>query len=111
MRPRIVIVGAGFGGIAAARALKRAEADILLIGQAGNVVTLGDTARPDQTYPYCHGGYSLSEFDGLNIGPFHSGPRVAPAHALPDARLQPQRQYPRYPNLVLDLAMIEPGSR
>lgn len=30
-RKRIVIVGGGFAGIAAARALKRADADILLI--------------------------------------------------------------------------------
>ncbi|EMG2119776.1 NAD(P)/FAD-dependent oxidoreductase [Pseudomonas aeruginosa] len=36
MRPRIVIVGAGFGGIAAARALKRAEADILLIDRTNH---------------------------------------------------------------------------
>lgn len=38
MRPRIVIVGAGFGGIAAARALKRAEADILLIDRTNHRV-------------------------------------------------------------------------
>ena len=35
-RKRIVIVGAGFGGIAAARALKRAEADILLIDRTNH---------------------------------------------------------------------------
>jgi NADH:ubiquinone reductase (H+-translocating) len=31
MRARVVIVGAGFGGVAAARALKRSDADVLLI--------------------------------------------------------------------------------
>ena len=30
-RPRIVIIGAGFGGLEAARALSRAEADITLV--------------------------------------------------------------------------------
>lgn len=31
MRPRIVIIGAGFGGFAAARALRRSDADVVLI--------------------------------------------------------------------------------
>lgn len=30
-RPRIIIVGAGFAGVAAARALKRSDADVVLI--------------------------------------------------------------------------------
>ncbi len=30
-RPRVVIVGAGFGGLSAARALRRADADVLVI--------------------------------------------------------------------------------
>src|SRR3954447_5232004 len=29
--PRVVIVGAGFGGVAAARALKRSDAEVILI--------------------------------------------------------------------------------
>jgi NADH dehydrogenase len=32
-RKRIVIVGGGFGGLAAARALKRCDADVVLIGR------------------------------------------------------------------------------
>jgi NADH:ubiquinone reductase (H+-translocating) len=32
-RPRVVIVGAGFGGLSAARALRRADADVLVIDQ------------------------------------------------------------------------------
>ncbi len=35
-RPRIVIVGAGFGGLAAAEALKRADADVILIDRANH---------------------------------------------------------------------------
>jgi NADPH-dependent 2,4-dienoyl-CoA reductase/sulfur reductase-like enzyme len=30
-RPRVVIIGAGFGGLSAARALRRAEADVLVV--------------------------------------------------------------------------------
>ena len=30
-RPRVVIVGAGFGGLSAARALRTADADVLVI--------------------------------------------------------------------------------
>ncbi len=36
MRPKIVIVGAGFGGMATARSLKRAEADIVLIDRTNH---------------------------------------------------------------------------
>lgn len=36
MRPRIVIVGAGFGGMAAVRALKGAEADITLVDRTNH---------------------------------------------------------------------------
>ncbi|HEV2082523.1 MAG TPA: NAD(P)/FAD-dependent oxidoreductase [Brevundimonas sp.] len=35
-RPRVVIVGAGFGGLAAARALRRAEAEIFLIDRTNH---------------------------------------------------------------------------
>src|SRR6266852_2720004 len=37
-RTRIVIVGAGFGGIAAARALKRCDADVILIDRRNHHV-------------------------------------------------------------------------
>jgi NADH dehydrogenase len=30
-RPRVVIVGAGFGGLSAARALRKADADVLVV--------------------------------------------------------------------------------
>ncbi|MFX4086886.1 NAD(P)/FAD-dependent oxidoreductase [Sphingobium yanoikuyae] len=36
MKPRVVIVGAGFGGIAAARALRRAKADVILIDRTNH---------------------------------------------------------------------------
>ncbi|KQM61359.1 MULTISPECIES: NAD(P)/FAD-dependent oxidoreductase [unclassified Sphingomonas] len=36
MRPRIIIVGAGFGGIAAAQALRKADADIVLIDRTNH---------------------------------------------------------------------------
>ncbi|WP_082734553.1 NAD(P)/FAD-dependent oxidoreductase [Novosphingobium sp. CCH12-A3] len=36
MRPRIVIVGAGFGGMAAVKALKRADADVTLIDRTNH---------------------------------------------------------------------------
>ena len=37
-RPRVVIVGGGFGGIAAARALKRAHADVTLIDRTNHFI-------------------------------------------------------------------------
>ena len=58
-RPRVVIVGGGFGGVAAARGLRRAQADILLIDRrnhqifqpllyqvASAVLAPGDVASP-----------------------------------------------------------------
>src|SRR5215468_7663355 len=37
-RPRVVIVGGGFGGLAAARALRRTPADVILIDRANHHV-------------------------------------------------------------------------
>ena len=35
-RPRVVIIGSGFGGLFAAKALKRAPVDVTLIGKTAN---------------------------------------------------------------------------
>ncbi|HZD86302.1 MAG TPA: FAD-dependent oxidoreductase, partial [Gemmatimonadaceae bacterium] len=37
-RPRVVIVGGGFGGITAAKALKRASADVTLIDRTNHFI-------------------------------------------------------------------------
>ena len=36
MRPKILIVGAGFGGMAAVKALKHADADVLLVDRTNH---------------------------------------------------------------------------
>ena len=36
MRPKILVVGAGFGGMAAVKALKHADADVLLVDRTNH---------------------------------------------------------------------------
>ena len=38
-RPRVVIIGSGFGGLFAAKALKRAPVEVTLIGKTANQVS------------------------------------------------------------------------
>jgi NADH dehydrogenase FAD-containing subunit len=40
-RPRVVVIGADFGGLSTARALRRAEADALTVGRNYAVVQIG----------------------------------------------------------------------
>jgi hypothetical protein len=44
-RPRVVIIGGGFGGIAAARALRRANVDITLIDRTNDFIIVAPGSR------------------------------------------------------------------
>ena len=46
-RPRVVIVGGGFGGLWAARALRRARADVVVIDRQNGATTEVQTGGPD----------------------------------------------------------------